>query len=296
MWSEAEFRAKARAYFDRAEQSDQDEAAEFLWCVLGLEFLLRAPLAKINPALLADATGHSILHACGLKATSDKEPLSITTKTVIERLKSVVEGFSGEVEDDAKKLVGFRNHEIHSSDSVALNLSKQVWLPKLMRVIDCISAFFEEQADDYFDNSFCAYARNLVDQEDNKILHAVRQKISKAKTVANGLTAEEKAARKAKKSLSGRGYYEVLCPACDSSTKAFYEVARFGAETLQDDWITSRVFLVASEFECPVCGLSLDGVREFDAAGLPQEQQEERMEALEDRYAESFIEPDYGND
>ena len=59
MFSYDEFIAKSKLYFGRADAASDDERA--IWQSLGLEFLLRAPLARQSAALLALPEGDSIL-------------------------------------------------------------------------------------------------------------------------------------------------------------------------------------------------------------------------------------------
>jgi hypothetical protein len=76
MWDYDGLIGKARIYFERAEAVDEaDDDAFAVWLLLGLEFLLRAPLAKVNPVLLADPNGDAILHAAGFPSGPDaKDP------------------------------------------------------------------------------------------------------------------------------------------------------------------------------------------------------------------------------
>jgi hypothetical protein len=94
MWEYEGFIAKAQLYFTRGREhpaADDDVLAH--WLLLGLEFVLRAPLAKIHPALLAEPNGNAIMNACGVPSALDStSPKSIQTKAVILRLGSIVPG------------------------------------------------------------------------------------------------------------------------------------------------------------------------------------------------------------
>jgi hypothetical protein len=66
MWDDEEFLSKAKLYFVRGRDHPQvEDDVLALWLLLGLEFLLRAPLARVNPTLLADPNGESVMHAAG---------------------------------------------------------------------------------------------------------------------------------------------------------------------------------------------------------------------------------------
>jgi hypothetical protein len=51
--------------------------------LLGLEFLLRAPLAKVNPTLLADPSrnDNAVMYAAGFPIAPGDQPKSIQTHT-----------------------------------------------------------------------------------------------------------------------------------------------------------------------------------------------------------------------
>ncbi len=298
MWSHEDFRLKAQTYFERAEVAESDDAAAFIWCALGLEFLLRAPLAKVNPALLADFNGPSILHACGFP--SSKEPKSVAITTVLERIGTVVPDFTTEHAEDARFIIGMRNRELHTSDRQTLLLSRSTWLPKFLRVLEVLSAFFEEDASNYLDPGFLAHARKLADDDDRKLKAEIEKKISMARIVAGGLSGPEREARLAAQRNTSTGWgYSIDCPSCGEQVRAVYQFSRSGKSVLDEedpDIIITPMYLVADTFNCVVCGLSLAGVREFAIARLPQEVQDKSVESMSDRVAEAFYEPDYGND
>lgn len=299
MWDEQEFRTKARKYFERAEKAEPEDGAVLVWCVLGLEFMLRAPLAKVSPTLLADPTGSSILHALGYKPTDGGDAVSIQTKTVLIRLATVVQDFTSDLQKDAKFLVSLRNAEIHSSDSPADELERSTWMPKFLRVLSVMAACFGETPKDYLNQDFLAHAEKLSDEDDKKLEHEVRTRINKQRQFVDGLSEEEKTARLAG-AVSPNASWGMItkCPACETRVTAVYEVSRFGAEHFDSDTdeFVTPVFLVAKELSCPVCKLQLDGVREFKIAGLNQDGLTESREPISDRVIEDYDGPEYGND
>src|SRR5581483_6220400 len=101
------------------------------WHLLGLEFLLRAPLAKIHPSLLATVDNDSVLSANGIP--TQREPRSVMTGVVIDRLAKIVSGFAGQADDDAIALMNLRNAELHGSNAAVGDAANEFWLPKLVR-------------------------------------------------------------------------------------------------------------------------------------------------------------------
>lgn len=300
MWSDVEFRTKARTYFERAEASTGDDQLVALLCSLGLEFLLRAPLAAANPLLLADPVaddGYSMLHAAGFPGT--KEPLTVKTKAVVSRLVAIVDGFDA-IKTDVQFLIGLRNRELHTSASIYDAVADYVWLPKFLRAITVLANHFNEGADDYLSESFNEHAGNLVDVEDQKLKHDVATKINRAREFAEKLTDSERAERLGRtleqKLFMGRWERPIDCPACGSGVYIQGFPVRYEKETFVDeDTITQRVFLVNRKFACTVCGLELTSTAEIAAAGLDQGWSAVIEESLEERYSPQY-EIEYNNE
>ena len=97
MWAYDSIYAKAITYFERAQNHSSSTGDEFLiWNLLGLEFLLRAPLAKIHPSLLAAPEGDALLHATGVKLSSELNLKSVTAQTILKRLPHIISDFNDE--------------------------------------------------------------------------------------------------------------------------------------------------------------------------------------------------------
>ena len=164
-----EFRTKARTYFERAEGASGDDQLVALLCSLGLQFLLRAPLAHVNPLLLADPVaddGYSILHAAGFPGT--REPLTVKTRAVVSRLVSGGRRIRICAARRSDFLVGLRNRELHTSMSVYDGVVDHTWLPKFLRAVTTLAGYFEEEPSDYLSKPFLEHASNLVDVEDKE--------------------------------------------------------------------------------------------------------------------------------
>ncbi|MDP9821051.1 hypothetical protein [Nocardioides massiliensis] len=298
MWDYEDMLGKARAYFVRAAEHEQTDDDEFvIWHLLGLEFLLRAPLAKIHPSLLAAPEGDSLLAANGLP--SKKEPMSVPTHTVLSRLTQIVPGFIEDRVEESKLLMGFRNAELHTAEATAANLSNDVWLPKLLRVANVICDHLDLPVDDVLADDVVELARQLVDQEDKKLAHEVVKKIEFATAFLAGLSEEERQAR-TPATPTGWGSYthSIQCPACTTLNAITLQFVRNAAEHLRSDgagW-ERQVVYVATGYSCPVCSLQLNTTAEVVAAGLPQQFIDEEFEEFEDRYMSALVDDDYGND
>lgn len=299
MWNEADFRTKARSYFEYAERNDET-ISTFIWAALGLEFLLRAPLASVNPVLLADPNasgGHSVLHAAGVPQPGNREPTSVAISTVLQRIPAIVPGFTSDDENDARFIINLRNRELHSADMSMDDAPLSMWLPRFHRVIERVSAYFGETPTDYLSADFVDQATQLVAEEDKKIEHAVKTKISGAAAIYGALTDPEREARRQIPVVGSHLHWTILpCPACSFPDSLIGTAVRAGREEIDGDTITKTIHYVANSFRCRVCNLQLDGVAELSAAGLPQTWQTTEFLSLAERLEMDDFEPDYGND
>lgn len=320
MWDFDGFIDKAVLYFRRAQEHEHDDDEFAIWLLLGLEFLLRAPLAQENPTLLADSTGESIMHAAGFPGGSN-EPRSISTNVVISRLGRIIEAFNKERQDDARVLSGLRNEELHTS-TAALAIETVVWLPKFTRVVDVICEHLSGESEELVGQEIILQGRALVDAEDKKLLHHVQQRIAASRDLFSRLRENEKADRRSKvpKSPTRRAkspiehldlsdeHREVLttlleaaersrqwvsCPACGDEVPMRLQEMRRTGERLEEGEILRTVFYVATSFECPVCDLTLSSTAEIRAAGLQQQFSKQERESIEERYLSTYEAPDY---
>ena len=330
MWGYDEFIGKAQAYFARAgEHPRADDEVLAIWLLLGLEFLLRAPLARVNPTLLAEPTGDSIMHAAGFPGLADsKEPMSITTKTVLLRLPRIIEAFSPERVSDATILTNLRNKELHSSE-VAVAIESSFWLPRFIRVVDVVCAHLGLDAGDLIGKEVEAQGRALVDAENQKLVAEVRKQIAACKTFFGNLRPEEITSRRLLipalrppfqvgdavpetnpeafaaymqiRKDTGVSPEMIQCPACEQQAALRLRRIRETNVRYEEEWITKDIIYVATGMTCAVCGLALTSTEEIRSAGLKQQYIREESENLEEMFAERYDSraydgEDYGND
>ncbi|HEY9313804.1 hypothetical protein [Williamsia sp.] len=300
MWDYEGFLGKAEIYFRRAAEhghSDDDEFA--IWHLLGFEFLLRAPLAKVHPSLLADNASDSLLAANGI--ATDKQAKSAMSTVVIERLKKIVPEFAGDPERDSGVLMGLRNAELHTSDATVSDVPNALWLPKLVRIAKVLCKHLEIDVHDLLDNNVVKLGENLLDEADKKIEQEVRTKINAAHKLLKQLSQTEIDARVTTAKPTGiarLGLTQtatiVKCPVCQNSVYAPKTYVRSTPERLEDDEaVHDNIFLI-NELKCQVCGLDLPNAAELVAAGLRQQVIETDSESLEDRYGtEPELHPEY---
>ncbi|MGH8527794.1 MAG: hypothetical protein ACREXY_27325, partial [Gammaproteobacteria bacterium] len=182
MWDYESVMGKAQTYFGRAETHPHAEDDEFaLWTLMGLEFLLRAPLAKVHPSLLAAPEGDAILAACGILVEGEHK--SAPTHTVIKRLMHVVSGFDKDRQNDATALVGLRNVEVHTGSAALASINNDAWLPGFTRVADVLCVHLGMTLEDLVGDEIATLGRSLVDAQDKKLAHEITTRIEQARQV-----------------------------------------------------------------------------------------------------------------
>ncbi len=303
MWDFDGYIGKAQEYFRRASQHDHSDDDEFvLWHLLGLEFLLRAPLAAVHPSLLAAAEGDSVLAANGIPI--DAEPKTVPSHTVLSRLTKVVGGFTIGSQRDAQTLLNLRNVELHTAEAAIQGVGNEFWLPKLVRIAEVVCGHLGLDVNDVLAPDVVQLGAKLIDAEDKKLAHEVSQRIAGARAFAQKLTEVEMAARVAAlepasvldrlRVQSRRS--KVQCPACATEIYAQREYVRSTRERLEEGLILKENVYVITACDCPVCGLQLTGTAEIVAGGLPQQVTVEEAESLEDMYAEQAVDDEYFNE
>lgn len=297
MWDFDSIYGKAKTYFARGAAHEHSDDEEFvLWHLLGLEFLLRSPLAKIHPSLLAAPEGDSILAANGIPTAN--EPKSIPSHSVVTRLSQIVPNFTKDGQHDSTTLLNLRNVELHTGEAAAANVANDFWLPKLLRVGEVVCAHLGADLEDVLDLEVVELARSLVDLEDKKLAHEVHQRISAAQAFFSKLTEDEVATRTpSRPSFYGHPVVEVVtCPACANAVPIVIEHVRTSGERIADDRLVREAIYVAVAFRCPICTLELNTTAEVVAAGLPQQIVQEEWEDLSERFQQDVLDYEYGND
>lgn len=277
-WSRDTLWNKGKVYLQRAFEEDRKSEMFPFFASLGLEFLGRAALANVHPALLADPQdGKNILYAFGFPATAS--PISIPAKTVYSRLKFVIDDFS---EDDLAvclKLAGLRNQELHTGMFAFSKLPSGQWIASFYRAIEKMIRSLGHTLEDALGKEHAKQVHAAIAKAANDVTKEVKERVGKIKGGLKVLSDSEMAARRAEHEpkfafavhKNGLGLFARECPACNS--KGFLIGTPIGAipPKLKEGEIVSQKVYWPTKFECKVCDLKLNGYEELQVVELGDE-------------------------
>ena len=258
--------AKAALYFQRASVAgNEDERA--LWQLLGFEFAMRAPLARVSPALLASHDGDGILHAVGVPVPVQKVT-SITSSLVLARLEKVIPDLGSDRSKGAQRVLGVRNAELHSSEAAVASTDRQEWLPPMLDVLEVVAAHLDLELTALMPQEQIDEASAYRETARNEVRGKVQQKLGKAREFVTGLSPEEVTQRQAATKSPGN---VAECPACTrKALERTFGPARTEKSTFDEDSgeIVYEWKQIVASAQCTVCGLALDSTAEVMAAGV----------------------------
>lgn len=308
IWSCDELLAKARLYVQRADEAEAGTSLQALWSLLAFEFLARAAVAQVHPALLADPqTGPNLLYGFGYG--NPQSPKSINATTVLLRCQVVVEGFTADDVKEAGALLNIRNGELHTGSTVLEDLATSRWLPQFYRLSNLLLEHLQLELEDFFSSEEAASAQQVIDALEQAAEGDVKQRIADQRKAFENLDPDEQQELRAagiSESVAERRWMRVVeCPACTTRSPIRGEVSDFSQPRVGEDQIELSAKVLPTGFSCPACRLELRNHGEMLHAGLGDQytitQTEDPMDfygidPLDRVSAEDFFEPDYGND
>jgi len=153
---------KAKQYVDRAYREEREGSLFAFWSSLSLEFLARATLARIHPALLADPSSpEHLLYAFGIEKTT--KPKSIAITTVFLRCTNVCPEFTKDVSDACTTITERRNSELHSGELAFEGIPTSNWLAQFYKACSILLKFQEKSLADLLPPEEVAAANAMID-------------------------------------------------------------------------------------------------------------------------------------
>jgi hypothetical protein len=272
-WSKASFVEKAQRYATLMHAQRREDWQFGFWSALCLEMLVRATVARVSPALLADSKDWGNLRfALGIQASeiSNLSAKSIPTSDVVKRVEALFPAFTKEMANFCALHFQRRNAELHSGALPFDDLDTSTWLPLYY---SCCATMFEAldtSMAQVFGTEESATAATLIQGLQDDTAKAVQGTIHAHKAAWEKLNATEKAklAKQAETLASRTKGHRMPCPSCKST--GLVQGAPAGAETtaLEDGVIVVRQPMLPSHFDCKACKLVIKGYSKLQACGL----------------------------
>jgi hypothetical protein len=259
-----------------------------------LEFLARAALTKIHPALNADPEGDglNLLYAFGFDLKG--QPKSLPIHAVLLRLQKILpDEFNKPRREFCDFFSNVRNQELHTSDLPFESLSETKWLARFYDVCDVLCKQLKKNLSELFGTDEAGTAEGLIKALKAEKLSAVKSKISAHKKVFDEKAEEDRKSLRGQQkilSLSWRtNQTKVTCPACKCLAKLDGILERVSKPFYDEGELLVKNVILASRMECKACGLVLADVDELHIAEI-----EPHFEFNEATELHEYQEEDYG--
>ncbi len=252
---------------------DSDEWEYALWSGFSLEFLARAALANVSPALLAetDKNWASLYHALGFNPTEERfSPKSIAISEVFKRLMAILPNFTKEHEAFGILHTGRRNSELHTGEPAFDGIKGSVWQPRFYQTCEILLSSVGMTLDDFFGKDEANVAMQLISAAADDSAKAVKGEVDAHRKVWEAKSEKERTTLLAQASLRAtrQAGHRVDCPACASPALIFGEPVSAPVQSLRDGEITEKQEYLPNLFECIACSLKISGLSRLTVVGL----------------------------
>lgn len=167
---------KALRYIQNMDDYDSDEWEYALWSSLALEFLARAALANVSPALLAEAdkNGSNLYFALGFTPFEERfSPKSISISEVFKRLSAILPEFTKEHESFGVVHTGKRNAELHTGELAFEGVKGSTWQPRFYQTCQMLLTSMSIPLDEFLGEEEAEVARKLIEAAADESAKAV---------------------------------------------------------------------------------------------------------------------------
>lgn len=289
-WDPEALYLKAVRYSEHMSDQSSDEWEYALWSSLSLEFLARAALSNVSPALLAecDKSWSSLYHSLGFIPTEEKfVPRSIPISEVFKRLTLILPAFTKEHEGFGILHTGRRNAELHSGLAAFDGVKGSAWQPRFYETCEILLISMGITLREFFGEDDEQVARKLIAAAADDSAKAVKGETEAHKRVWMGKTNEERTTLSEQALVWATRHlgHRVACPACGSQAIVVGEPVSAPARKLKDDAITETQEYLPSQFQCVACGLKIAGLSRLTAVGLGDRYKKTQTYDLADQYA-----------
>lgn len=271
-WSRDALLAKAQRFAEQMLTHPKDDWRFALWSTLVLELLGRAALAKVNPALLAEAKDwNNLYYSLGFPPTATKfVPKSIDVSTVFSRLREILPSFTPELEGFAVLHMARRNEELHAGGTPFDSLKTTAWLPIYYQACSILVESLGEPLELLLGQEEAAFASTIIDAYKDESAKAVLKSIAAHKTVWDGKPASDriKLSNQASTWATRQAGHRVSCPACGNDALVTGTAVAAPFQKIENDLMVETQQYLPSKFECVACQLKIAGLSQLTACGL----------------------------
>ena len=292
---------KALRYIQNMDDYDSDEWEYALWSSLALEFLARAALANVSPALLAEAdkNGSTLYFALGFTPFEERfSPKSISISEVFKRLSAILPEFTKEHESFGVVHTGKRNAELHTGELAFEGVKGSTWQPRFYQTCQMLLTSMSIPLDEFLGEEEAEVARKLIEAAADESAKAVRGDVEAHKKVWNAKSEDERTTLKTQAAVwaTRQNGHRVDCPSCTSTALALGEPVSTPTQKLDDDEIVETQEYLPTHFECVACGLKVAGLSRLAVIGLSDRYKKTQTYDAAEYYAPADDWSDYEDD
>jgi len=270
VWSADALYAKALRYVEKMGEAENGSWEHALWSALTLELLVRAALANVSPALLADLKNwNNLLHSLGFNPTESRfSPKSIAISEAAPRLRQLVQPFDKELEAFCITHTGRRNAELHSGENAFEGVTG--WQPQFYNccivLLDSMGISLEE----FVGQDEADAARKIIAASQDEAAKAILSELEAHRKVwGNKDPTDQARLISAAMSWATKEYgHRVICPSCGSPALVKGDPITAPNVSLKDDQITETQEFLPNWFQCIACGFKISGLSKLNVVGL----------------------------
>jgi len=269
-WDTESLWQKAKLYTVRAHGEDRNGDLYPLWSTLALEFLARAALAHVHPALLADHRHpENIMYAFGYSGTGK----SVPAETVFRRCQKVIPNFTEAEARQCMALIDRRNEELHTGAPSFSQFPTRLWLADYYRNCKLLCDFLGKELADLLGVEEAKGAQLMIDSLQERVSELVREAMRDAARFYEGLDPDRRKTRGDDIEHELRTRFiltrkTVPCPACGCIAFLTGEVVGEGPPKPSEEDLVQEVVVLPTHLECLGCELKLNTHAEVHAAGF----------------------------
>jgi len=299
VWDSEQYWKKAIRYVEMADQPERESWERPFWLSLALEFLARASLTKVHPALNADPEGEglNLLFAFGFELKG--QPKSLPIHAVLLRLQRILpDSFSKPRREFCDFFANMRNQELHTAELAFEALTESKWLARFYDVSLVLCQHLGKSPKDLFGDSEAKTAEDLVKALKSERIGIVLSKVAAHRAVFGAKSPEERSQLALSADVLSKEWVgtrtKVICPACESTARLQGAIERVSRPFYDGEQLLEKNIVLANRLECPSCDLVLLDIDELHIGGI--EPHFEYFEATElHDYHESDQYEEYNN-